>query len=209
MRIVCISDTHNQHSSMAERLPDGDVLIISGDITMGGTEYELKIFNDYVKTLPHQHKLLVAGNHDWALQEADDPGFFELMENVTYLEDTGVEIDRVKFWGSPWQPEFYNWAFNLPRGRQLADIWAQIPGDTDVLITHSPPYGILDRIDTGEHVGCEDLETALLRVKPKLHVFGHIHEDYGILTKNGTTFVNASLCDGRYQPINAPVVIDL
>ena len=85
------------------------------------------------------------------------------------------EIDGVKFWGSPWQPAFYDWAFNVPRGRQLAEMWALIPDDTDVLITHTPPYGILDQVENGELVGCEDLREALLRVKPKLHVFGHIH----------------------------------
>jgi len=105
-----------------------------------------------------------------------------LLKNATcYLENSGVEIDGVKFWGSPWQPEFFNWAFNLPRGRRLAEIWALIPDDTEVLITHTPPYGILDRVDSGEHVGCEDLRRALQRVKPKVHVFGHIHEDRGVV----------------------------
>lgn len=209
MRIVCISDTHGQLHKLPARIPDGDVLIVAGDICLGGTDVELQLFDEYLENLPHRHKLLVAGNHDWPLQEADSHQFFKLLESVIYLEDSGIEIDGLKFWGSPWQPEFCNWAFNLPRGRQLAEVWAQIPDDTDVLITHSPPYGILDRIDTGEHVGCEDLETALERVKPKLHIFGHIHEDYGMLTINGTTFVNASICDGRYQPINVPIVIDL
>ena len=148
------------------------------------------------------------GNHDWPIAHAGPEAMKDLIKNAIYLENSGVEIDGVKFWGSPWQPEFFNWAFNLPRGPKLAEMWALIPDDTDVLITHSPPYGILDQIYSGEHVGCEDLLAALQRVRPKVHVFGHIHEGYGMLKQNGTTFINASVCDERYRPFNAPIVID-
>lgn len=207
MRIVCLSDTHFPPDGI--QVPDGDVLIVAGDICLRGHDYELELFDRFLGQLPHRHKLLVAGNHDWALVDADGEGIKSLVKNALYLKDSGVDIDGVKFWGSPWQPEFMNWAFNLPRGQQLAEVWALIPGDTDVLITHSPPYGILDQIQSGEHVGCEDLLEALQRVRPKLHVFGHIHEGYGVLKKNGTTFINASICDDRYRRVNAPIVIDL
>jgi hypothetical protein len=131
------------------------------------------------------------------------------LKNAIYLQDSGVDIDGIKFWGSPWQPEFYNWAFNLPRGPELARVWAQIPNDTDVLITHGPPYGVLDEIYHGKRVGCQDLSDALERVKPKVHVFGHIHEGYGVLEQNGTTYVNASLCNQYYQLVHSPIVIDV
>ncbi|MGZ4996591.1 MAG: hypothetical protein ACXV8J_01995 [Methylobacter sp.] len=125
------------------------------------------------------------------------------------MENSGIEIEDVQFWGSPWQPEFYDWVFNLPSGSLLAAMWALIPDDTDVLITHTPPYGILDQVTIGEHVGCEDLREAVKRVMSKVHVFGHIHKSYGMLKQNGITFINASVCDERYQPVNAPIAVDL
>jgi Icc-related predicted phosphoesterase len=207
MRIVCLSDTHFPPNAI--QVPEGDVLIVAGDICLRGHEYELEIFDRFLGQLPHKHKLLIAGNHDWPIAYAGAEAMKDLIKNAIYLEDSGVEIDGVKFWGSPWQPEFFNWAFNLPRGPKLAEMWALIPKDIDVLITHSPPYGILDRIYSGEHVGCEDLLAALQRIRPKVHVFGHIHEGYGVLKQNGTTFINASVCDERYRPFNAPIVIDL
>lgn len=207
MRIVCLSDTHFPPHSI--QVPEGDVLIVAGDVCLRGHEYELKLFDDFLGHLPHRHKVLVAGNHDWALADAEGEEIKSLVKNATYLEDSGVEIEGVKFWGSPWQPEFMNWAFNLHRGQQLAEVWRLIPDDTDVLITHTPPYGILDQIPSGEHVGCKDLLEALQRVRPKVHVFGHIHEGYGVLKQNGTTFINASVCDEHYRPVNAPIVIDL
>ena len=207
MRIVCLSDTHFPPNAIG--VPEGDVLIVAGDICLRGHEYELEIFDRFLGQLPHKHKLLIAGNHDWPIAHAGPEAMKDLIKNAIYLENSGVEIDGVKFWGSPWQPEFFDWAFNLPRGPKLAEMWALIPDDTDVLITHSPPYGILDQIYSGEHVGCEDLLAALQRVRPKVHVFGHIHEGYGVLKQNGTTFINASVCDYRYRPFNAPIVIDL
>ena len=115
---------------------------------------------------------------------------------------------RLKFWGSPWQPEFGSWAFNLPRGAKLRAKWKLIPRGTDVLITHSPPRGILDA--TAYHsLGCEELSKRVAIVRPRLHVFGHIHEAYGQVELDGTTFVNAAICDAAYDEIRAPVVIDL
>ncbi|WP_333875761.1 metallophosphatase domain-containing protein [Methylobacter sp.] len=207
MRIVCLSDTH--FPPQALQVPEGDVLIVAGDVCLRGHDYELELFDRFLGRLPHRHKLLVAGNHDWVLADAGREAAKLLVKNAIYLEDSGVEIEGVKFWGSPWQPEFMNWAFNLPRGPQLANVWAKIPNDIDVLITHSPPCGILDQIPSGEHVGCDDLLAALQRVRPKVHVFGHIHEGYGVLKHSGTTFINASICDDRYRPVNAPIVIDL
>lgn len=207
LRLVCMSDMHSLN--FAFPVPDGDVLIIAGDICGYGSSDELKKFDDSLSDLPHKHKLLVAGNHDWPFARVKPELAVTLIKNALYLEDSGIEIDGIKFWGSPWQPFFCNWAFNLQRGPELAEIWAKIPSDIDVLITHTPPYGILDEICNGERVGCQDLSDALKRVKPKVHVFGHIHEDYGVLEKEGTTYVNASLSNVHYQMVNPPIVIDL
>jgi Icc-related predicted phosphoesterase len=206
MRLVCISDLHS--STQAFSVPDGDVLIIAGDICGYGCLDELEDFDNFLRGLPHKYKLLIAGNHDWPFAKKPDQAK-ALVKSAVYLEDSGIDIEGVKFWGSPWQPFFYNWAFNLPRGAKLAEVWAKIPGDIDVLITHTPPYGILDKIDDGESVGCEDLSEALKRVKPKIHVFGHIHENYGVLEQDGTIYVNASLNNGYYHLVNAPIVVDL
>jgi predicted phosphohydrolase len=206
LRLVCLSDSHSLKP--LSPIPEGDVLIVAGDVCGYGTLAELKTFNAFLGSLPHPHKLLIAGNHDWPFARVPEQAK-ALLHHATYLKDSGVEINGIKFWGSPWQPEFCNWAFNLPRGPKLAQVWAKIPNDTDVLITHCPPFGILDQVPSGEHVGCEELLKALQRVRPKLHIFGHIHEGYGVLEQDGITFANASVCDGRYRPINAPIVIDL
>ncbi|MGZ4996593.1 MAG: metallophosphoesterase [Methylobacter sp.] len=207
LRLVCMSDTHFPPQALS--VPDGDVLIVAGDVCLRGHDYELQLFDRFLGRLPHRHKLLVAGNHDWVLAEAGREAAQALIQNAIYLEDSGVEIEGVKFWGSPWQPEFCDWAFNLPRGPKLAKVWAKIPNDIDVLITHTPPYGVLDQVPGGEHVGCEELLKALQRIRPRTHIFGHIHESYGVLKQDGTTFINACICDERYQPVHAPIVIDV
>ncbi len=206
IRIVCLSDTHNTSKTL--NVPDGDILIIAGDVFNKGYEHEIQKFDAYLATLPHKHKIMIAGNHDWALAYATPEEIKTLITNAVYLQDSGIELEGIKFWGSPWQPEFCDWAFNLPRGKLLAEVWSLIPDDIDVLITHGPPYGILDQNDIGQHVGCLDLLEALDRVQPKLHIFGHIHESAGKLEKDGITFVNACICDGKYRPVNPPIVVD-
>ncbi len=139
--------------------------------------------------------------------------------SFTYLQDSGCEIDGVKFWGSPWQPEFNDWHFNLSRGEPLARKWRLIPDDTDVLITHGPPHGILDecpewisgwgRTRGTVHVGCEELAKALERVQPKVHIFGHIHEGAGVLEQDGRTYINASSMDANYDITHPPRVFEL
>ena len=208
MRIILISDTHNQLSSL--QVPEGDILIHSGDATNNGSIAELSRFGSDLARLPHKNKLVIAGNHDWIWQKQPSLAKSLLPPGVTYLEDSGVIIDGVKFWGSPWQPEFCGWAFNLPRGEELKKRWAFIPDDTNVLITHGPPAGILDQVPDGEAAGCEELWKRICELKYlKLHTFGHLHHSYGMYNFNGTTFVNASSCDERYNPVNKPVVIDL
>jgi predicted phosphodiesterase len=206
MRIVCLSDTHNLHDRI--RVPEGDLLVHAGDATMRGTAEEIAAFFDWLAGLPHRHKVVVAGNHDF-LFEREPARARGLVHGATYLEDSAVEIEGLRIWGSPWQPWFYDWAFNLRRGAPLREKWDLIPQGTDVLVTHGPPHGVLDRVDQGELVGCADLREAVTRVRPTLHLFGHIHEGYGQERGEGTTFVNASICDRAYRPVNAPVVVDL
>lgn len=209
MRIVCISDTHLMHTKYRFDVPDGDVLIHAGDATFQGRSEEIRAFSTWFGRLPHKRKIFVAGNHDLGFQFAREEAISLLPKKCHYLEDSGVEIDGVKFWGSPWQPEFFNWAFNLPRGQELKKHWDLIPADTNVLITHSPPFGIGDWVERGEHVGCMDMLDAIRRVQPAVHVCGHIHGGYGRHRIQNMEFINASICNEAYQPVNAPFVVDL
>jgi Icc-related predicted phosphoesterase len=209
MKLVCISDTHLMHMRHEIVVPDGDVLIHAGDATFKGTKDQVQSFAYWFDALPHKHKIFVAGNHDFGFQTHRSEAVALLPKGCHYLEDSGVEIDGVKFWGSPWQPWFLDWAFNLPRGEALKAHWDLIPDGTDVLITHSPPFGILDLVPRGENVGCDEMLKAVRRVKPYYHIFGHIHYGYGRERRNGTTFINAAICDEAYEPINKPVVVEV
>ncbi len=213
MRIVCLSDTHNCNEEIS--VPDGDILIHSGDATLRGTETEIEDFLIWYSSLPHKYKIFVAGNHDW-LYEMNNH-FAKLLTanyNIKYLQDSSTIIEGLKMYGSPWQPRFYDWAFNLDRGFELAEKWKLIPDDTDILITHGPPHGILDEVPRFygvEKTGCEEL---LKRVKElarnnlKLHIFGHIHSGYGQVEKFGVNFINASNLDEQYLPKQPPIVFD-
>jgi Icc-related predicted phosphoesterase len=201
-----MSDLHG--STIGIDVPDGDLLIIAGDVCSYGKVRELEIFDEFLSSLPHPLKLFVAGNHDWPFVAHTPAEIKQLVRNAIYLQDSGFEYYGLRFWGSPWQPWFMNWAFNLPRGPKLAQVWSKIPDDTDILITHSPPYGILDLVE-GNNVGCEELASALKRVRPKVHVFGHIHEGYGLEERDGTIYVNASLNNSYYQLVNEPIIINI
>ncbi len=223
MRIVCISDTHSLHKGMLYDLPQGDILIHSGDCTNIGQQNDVRDFIDWFQKIEgFVYKIFIAGNHDFAFET--EPRWLNLYmdplilseHNVTYLEDSGFEIISsefsrpIKIYGSPWQPEFFDWAFNLPRmGDVLKSKWDDIPNDTNILITHGPPHGIRDFTPTNLQVGCELLRNRVFEIKPSLHVFGHIHGAYGAVEMNDTVFANASTCNERYQPINKPLVFDL
>ncbi len=209
-RIVCLSDTHNCHEQIL--VPDGDILIHAGDATIRGTIDEIILFNEWFANLPHRHKIFVAGNHDWLFETNNSYARTLLSDKIIYLQDSAVEIENLKIYGSPWQPRFFDWAFNLMRGAELAEKWKLILNDTDVLITHGPPNGILDEVPRQyfvENTGCEELRKRVETIKPKLHIFGHIHCGYGQAEEFGVKFVNASNCNESYQPTNPPVVIDL
>jgi predicted phosphodiesterase len=210
MKIVAISDTHMQHDNL--QLPEGDVLIHAGDSLSTGSIPELVVFLKWFATQPHARKILIAGNHDWVFEKT--PGYCKelLWDSIIYLQDSGCTIDGVKFWGSPWQPTFFNWAFNRDRGPEIRRYWDMIPRDTNVLITHGPPEGIRDQTRFhASRVGCEDLREVVLGLpRLKAHVFGHNHAGYGTqLGDNGTLFVNASICNESYVPVNLPICFEI
>ena len=235
MRIVCISDTHSLHQMMSHELPKGDILIHAGDCTNIGKQNEVKDFVYWFQNIKgFDSKVFIAGNHDWAFQRVNEPHhkgdydwFHHLMNDdnfsqsdVVYLEDTNFTIESsefsrpIKIHGSPWQPNFYDWAFNLPRlGDEIKSKWDMIPDDTDILITHGPPQEIRDFVSNWRqgdmNVGCELLRYRIDQIKPLLHVFGHIHGAYGGALINETLFINASTCTERYEPSNKPIVVDL
>lgn len=206
MKLVLISDTHGNHNF---RVPEGDVLIHAGDVSLRGTKSEIDVFIKWFQSQPHKHKVFIAGNHDFYFEEAVKNKMKIEIPDVIYLNDSGCKIDGLKFWGSPIQPAFFNWAFNRKRGAEIKKHWDLIPNDTDVLITHGPPYTILDLAKNGEYVGCKELKNKVKKIQPKLHVFGHIHEAYGKVTQNKTIFVNASLLDHKYNCVKKPIEINL
>lgn len=207
VRIICISDTHGMHGRI--EVPAGDILIHCGDLTKHGTAAEVIDFNEWLGTLPHPWKIVIAGNHDGAFEYEPDHAR-KLLTNAVYLEDSETIAAGLRIWGSPWQPAFNDWHFNLPRGEALKAKWNLIPNGIDVLVTHGPPFGVLDRISTEESVGCKDLLAAVRCIRPRLHVFGHIHSEHGVLPPDdGIIFGNATICDEAYQTTKRPLVIRL
>ncbi|MBL4686104.1 MAG: metallophosphatase domain-containing protein [Nannocystaceae bacterium] len=189
MRLVCVADTHLYESGF--EIPDGDVFIHAGDLLRRGTLEELAPAAEWIRGLPHRHKVVVAGNHDWCFVRDPQHARAALGPTVHYLQDTEITIDGARIWGSPWQPEFFSWAFNLARGPEIAARWALIPAAVDVLITHGPPRGYGDLTQLS-HEGCDDLLAELARVQPALHLFGHIHEDGGSWRHGPTVIANVT-----------------
>lgn len=206
MNITFISDTHTKHQEMTPDLPGGPILVHCGDVSSRGNSWEINDFFDWFVNLPYTHKIMIAGNHDFGFER----GSVVIPEGIHYLQDSSVIIEGIKFYGTPWQPWFFNWAFNLPRmGNELKERWSAIPEDTNILISHGPPKGILDRVIRGaEHVGCELLRDRIFEIKPNVVSFGHIHEAYGQEEIDGIRFINASLLDHRYEYTNKPIVIN-
>lgn len=207
MKIIFISDTHGFHEKL--NLPEGDMIIHAGDVSKMGGEEEIIEFINWFKDLDFKHKIFIAGNHDFYLEKIDDKTLKELIpENIIYLNDSGITIDHINIWGSPIQPWFFDWAFNRKRGEDIKKHWDLIPSNTDILITHGPPMSILDKTNRDQHVGCEELLEAVQLIQAKIHVFGHIHEDYGIKHHAGTQFINASVLNVKYQLVNDPIEIE-
>jgi Icc-related predicted phosphoesterase len=216
-RITFISDTHTKHDKLNGFLPGGDILLHSGDLTSRGYIGEIESFMKwYDKIDNYDTKIFIAGNHDFGFQNDNEKlrGLLTGYKTIDYLEDelmmVGEDYDNmIKIWGSPWQPEFHNWAFNLPRGEKIKEKWDMIPVDTDILITHGPAFGKLDYVPYDNiNVGCEELLTRIQEIKPKIHLCGHIHSGRGVVFSEGTLYVNASVLNDRYEFRNKPITID-
>lgn len=218
IRITFISDTHNKHKQVTSLLPGGDLLIHAGDLTSMGYQHEIQSFCSWFDKLNvYDHKVFIAGNHDWGFQNNTEK-IMEIVNSykwIDYLQDNMILVgenygEMIKIWGSPWQPEFYDWAFNLPReGKELKEKWDLIPSDVDILITHGPAHGYLDRVIGGwENLGCELLAEAIKAKKPKIHVCGHIHSGYGYIFDGDTHYINASVLNEQYNFTNKPLTVD-
>jgi predicted phosphodiesterase len=230
-RFVCISDTHSlaEKAWKVEDIPEGDVLIHAGDFSNIGLPSDISLVSQWISRLPHRHKIVIAGNHDLTFDEHEYPRSLWQRFNhpeaydcsalkdmlrgaATYLEDSEAVVDGIRIWGSPWQPWFHDWAFNKQRGADIQEKWDLIPTGIDILVTHGPPLGHGDKCVSGNRAGCVNLlDTIEHRVKPKVHIFGHIHEGYGVTHNGVTTFVNPSSCNVRYdiRKLQPPIVFDL
>jgi Icc-related predicted phosphoesterase len=187
-----MADTHMFFEDLT--VPPGDLLVHAGDHARGGSLSQLEEAAAWLGSLPHRHKVAIAGNHDWAFVRTPRQAraLFERY-GIHYLEDEELCLEGLRFWGTPWQPEYNEWAFNLPRGEALARKWALIPRGLDVLISHGPPQGIGDGSSMGpQRAGCADLRARVEAVQPRLHLFGHIHEAGGAWRLGATTYVNCT-----------------
>ena len=202
MRLLHLSDTHNRHHELVN-LPPADVIIHSGDVSMAGTPKEVMDFIEWFGSLDYKYRIFIAGNHDFCLAGKDPRRIRKFLpENCFYLYASGVELESVKFWGIPY---FMSDEFITKKYFAVLDA---IPSDTDVLITHHPPYEILD-FSGNIHSGCLDLLQKILEIKPKYHLFGHIHDAYGIKNSKHTTFINAAILDENYTLKNEPVLLKI
>lgn len=183
-------------------VPDGDLLIHSGDALGRGTYEEAVRFNAWLGLLPHKHKIYVPGNHDEIFEENPAEGR-AVMTNAIVLIDESVEVDGLKIYGSPWTKQYYDWSF-MKRDEDLKDLWDRIPRNLDILITHGPPYGILDWNMNGIFCGSQKLQDAVMQKAPKFHVFGHIHHASGVVKTEHTTFINAAVLNDYYHNVNTP-----
>ncbi|CAD7003360.1 UPF0046 protein T07D4.2 [Ceratitis capitata] len=249
VRVVCMSDTHSLTTHLKFDIPNGDIFIHAGDFTKCGKLEEVIEFDRWIGSLPHKHKLVIAGNHELSFDKTFTESSLEkspssrtkhtgrfsvenmptlgnprediesaiqtnnirdILHNCTYVEDQLINVMGIRIYGTPWQPEFCKWAFNLPRGEACLNVWNRIPTAVDILVTHTPPVGHGDLCCSGVRAGCvELLSTVQKRVKPKYHVFGHIHEGYGITSDGNIIYINASTCDINYIPNNPPIVFDV
>ena len=212
MRLSLISDTHALHRSV--KVPKCDVLIHAGDISDHGELSQVTDFLNWFHNQDATHKIFIAGNHELSFEDPVKMNkireIISQHSDIIYLQDESVTIDGIKIYGTPWQPWFYNWAFNVQRGEEIAKIWAKIPEDTDILVTHGPPMGYGDQIyGRGKHLGCEDLYKRILEVKPKLVICGHIHSGHGDYQLGDDIYViNAAVLDEQYMLAYDPVTLN-
>lgn len=226
MRISVISDTHTRHNLVTKDLPGGDLLLHTGDLMNSGyVEKDVIEFCNWYSSIDnYESKVFIAGNHDRMFQDFPEKiqEILEFHKSIDYVQDDTLVLygdgpegnspeDNIRIYGSPWQPWFYDWAFNLPKnGIGLASKWEAIPKNTDILLTHGPAWGILDTVAGRQfdNLGCELLAERIQQIQPKIHVCGHIHSGYGYKFKNGTHFFNASVLDEQYEYTQKPITFD-
>ena len=218
LTIAAISDTHGRHHELDLSQYPADVLVHAGDWT-GGRDLglsETQDFLDWFSQQPYNHLICIAGNHELQV-EASEEQFRELLlmyPNITYLQDSGVTIDNINFYGSPYSNKFYDWAF-MEEEFYLRYRWDKIPDDTNVLITHGPAYGCLDVVERNygvdPHVGSKSLHYRKLALQDslKLHISGHIHESYGQQPSEKFTSICASILDEKYRLTNKPIIKEI
>lgn len=216
MKIVLISDTHGFHRDPHLQIPDGDLLIHCGDLTMAGEHSVLWDVNEWFGELQYKFNdiIVIGGNHDRSLGGEDNLGF-KLFTNAIYLEESSVKIDDKIIWGSPQTPWNHEYIANYFAFGKLRDkITWNIPKDTDIIVSHGPPYGYGDLLaegssDPNTHIGDKKLLDKINEIKPELTANGHIHEGYGTKKELGTTFVNCSVVDEKYNLVNDPIIVNL
>lgn len=222
MKICAISDTHRRHNDIS--VPEADVLVHCGDFTNQGTTDEFKSFLNWFSSLTHKHKIFICGNHELGMDVYPKnikkkeliKKYVDNYLDFYYLENSSIIIDGVKFYGSPATPFFRNWAFNIDKSA-IGLTWDLIESDTNVLITHGPPYQILDSVimrfgeDRDPHQGCPSLFNRIQELKQlKAHLFGHLHLQGGnSVNHNGVVYVNSAMCDEAYQPVRQAQVISI
>lgn len=214
MKIVCLADTHGMHNKI--NVPDGDILIHCGDIVPNEHPVHYMNFARWFEQFPHQYKILVPGNHDLALE--DEPKMFRY-DKFIVLIDSYIKIKGLQIYGTPYQPHFMDWAFNVYSDKKRIGIFNKMPENLDILITHCPPRGILDKNKQGESCGDNVLAEIVKVKKPKYHIFGHIHHSYGmgkhiliddnIDKKDIIEYVNCSVLDDDYKLKNKPIVLEI
>lgn len=226
MKICAISDIHNRHNKVT--IEPCDILIVAGDYTGQGLTSEVKNFHKWLNNQPARHKLVVQGNHELYVQSAFANAKMTAQEecpDVIFVEHELVEIEGLKIFCSAWTPFFHNWAYNAERTLEdacrnqipfIGDKWKDIPMDTDILVTHGPPAGILDQcyyadgVTPRERVGCYSLLEKLVQIPTlKHHFFGHIHSSHGEQEFKGIKFYNVSICGETYYPDYPPTVIEV
>lgn len=217
-KLALFSDTHTMHKQV--KLPECDIAIFAGDMSYRGKQDEVEDFFDWFSSQDQcLNKIVIAGNHDLSFDPDRNiprgfPAWIDELETdfpeITYLENSSTTLLGLKIWGSPITPDFFpeTWAFNLPRGLKIAEVWDRIEADTDIIITHGPAWSHHDMVN-GQFVGCQDLREKILEIRPKLHVCGHIHPGHGIKESNGIIYANASVTNDRYNVVNSAIEVYL
>jgi len=199
MKLVIVADTHFALIKKMIEIPDGDILIHCGDLDVYDQRHFIA-FRQWMKSLPHKNKVIIPGNHD-LFWKGRENGVIQYKDFILLIHDK-IEIEGIKIFGSPYTLKFQNWTFMYDKEHSNY-IWSDVPNDIDVLITHGPPYRILDEVTSGptagKHGGCRGLRNKVLEIKPKIHCFGHIHGGSGVMERDGIKFVNASVVDDLYN----------